>query len=114
MESCPGPSVMRDELQSLGNSLFDFELQRIVIAAGIHAKVVVQVRRAASQLIRQWNIGQATDSLRDRAIRIDVMVEEGTCVVRTTHVPSSTITSILIALSRRESVAWPMFHCRIS
>jgi len=74
---------MRDELQSLGNSLFDFELQRIVIAAGIHAKVVVQVRRAASQLIRQWNIGQATDSLRDRAIRIDVMVEEGTCVVRT-------------------------------
>jgi len=73
---------MRDELKSLGESLFDFELQRIVFAAGIHAKVVPHVRRAASQLIRQRNISLAADSHRDRAIRIGKAVEEGTPVVR--------------------------------
>src|SRR5437667_12710540 len=76
------PRVMRDELQSLRKSLFDFELQRIVVAACIHAKVVPHVRRAASQHIRRQNIRQATDSLGDRAIRIGETVEEGTPAVR--------------------------------
>src|SRR6202158_4759292 len=106
MESRTGPGVMRDELQSLGNSLFDFDLQRIVIAACIHAKVVPQVRRAASQLIRKWNIGQATDSLRDREIRIDVMVEEGTCAVRVrSAVPGdASLIDVICRSVTRESV----------
>ena len=73
---------MRHELQSLGDSLFHFELQRIVIAARVHAKVVAHVRRATGQLIRHRNISQAADSLRDRAVRIRKTVEEGTPAVR--------------------------------
>src|SRR5437879_8899787 len=118
MESRARKSVMRDELESLGYSLFHFELQRIVVAACIHAKVVPQVRRAASQLIRQWNIGQATDSLRDRAIRIDVMVEEGTCVVRVrSPIPSNaSLINVICRSVTRESVRALIsdvshFHC---
>src|SRR6266852_2427367 len=39
IESRAGEGIMRHELKSLGDSLFDFKLQRIVIAVRIHAKI---------------------------------------------------------------------------
>src|SRR6266850_915108 len=64
---------MRYELQSLRESLFHFELQRSVIAACVHTKVVSHVRRAAGQwyelarVVRVWNwIGWITKSVKER------------------------------------------------
>src|SRR5213078_16154 len=41
IESRHGPGVVRNELKSLRDSLFHFDLQRVVLAACIHTKVVV-------------------------------------------------------------------------
>ena len=73
IESRAGEGVMRDELKSLGDSLFGFDLQRVVIAACIHAKVVAKVRRAAHQRCARGWIDES---------RIAEFVEERTTLVR--------------------------------